>query len=312
MIAKMHSYSAYNLCIHSDIPLPGLPPGGLTPDVTIRLEELDGEDLMRGPRGGMRVTNRLYYEPLDSDVLFSIEEGRSITLHPLKPIEPEVLQGWLVGVFMSVLLRQHGHLVMHGSAVAKGGRAVGFLGGSGWGKSTLAEFLCQHGHHFLTDDVLVLQMEEEQPRPQVLPGHKYIRLHAHSGGELVEKFDELVPVSSYTTKRVRFVERGTEDPFPLQKLYVLDNSPAEVNAVEPLTRQEAMLHLIAHTRSKDLLTDASFQSAHLAQCARLLQQVPVARLRRVRDLEALPDLMNTIEEDLSALSHGTSTFRSMG
>lgn len=298
----MYSYSAYNLCIHSDVPLSGLSPGGTTPDVTIRLDELSPEELKLGPRDGMRVTHRLYYEPLNSDVLFSIEDGRSITLHPLKPIETEVLQGWLVGVFMSVLLRQRGHLVMHGGSVAKDGAAFGFLGDSGWGKSTLAAFLVKHGYHFLTDDVLVLQVAEGQPSPLVLPGHKFIRLHAHSGAQLVEEFDQLPQVTSYTAKRVRSVERGTEDPFPLRRLYVLDNSPAEENAVEPLSRQEAMLHLITHTRSKDLLTAPAFRSSHLAQCARLLKQVPVARLRRVRALEALPDLQRTIEEDLATLS----------
>ena len=228
----MHSYSAYNLCIHSDIALPNLTPGGGEPDVTIRLGELDEEELMRGPRGGQRVTEHLYCEPLDSDVLFSIEHGESMVLHPLKPIELEVLQGWVVGILMATLLRQRGLFVLHGSAVAKDGAAVAFLGGSGWGKSTLAAAFAERDYHFLTDDMLVLDMSGE--RPLVLPGHRFIRLHTDAASRFVEEIDALPTVSSYTTKRVRAVERASEEAFPLEKVYVLDTASAEAHAVEAL------------------------------------------------------------------------------
>ena len=294
-----YSYSAYNLCIHSDIPLPNLPPGGASPDVTIRLGELSKEELGRGPSGGLRTANRLLYEPLASDVLFSIEDGRTMLIQPQKPMELEVLQGWVVGIFMAVLLRQRGLLVLHGSAVVKDGEAVAFLGSSGWGKSTLAEAFLQRGYHFLTDDMLALDMRGE--RAVVLPGHRFIRLHEDSGTQLVEGFDSLPTVSSYTAKRVRPVQRSSEEAFPLGKLYVLDNVPAEAHAVEQLGRQEALLHLIHHTRSKDLLTDPDFRSAHLEQCAQLLEQVPVVYLRRIRSLDALPALVDTVEKDLVAL-----------
>jgi hypothetical protein len=295
----MHSYSAYNLCVHSDIELPNLAPGGDEPDVAIRLGELDEDELMRGPRGGQRVTEHLYYEPLDSDVLFSIEGGESIVLHPLKPIELEVLQGWVVGILMATLLRQRGLFVLHGSAVAKDGAAVAFLGGSGWGKSTLAAAFTERGYHFLTDDMLVLDMTGERPR--VLPGHRFIRLHTDAASRLVGEIEALPTVSSYTTKRVRAVDRVSDEAFPLEKVYVLDTASAEAHAVEPLGRQEALLHVVLHTRSKDLLTEPSVRTSHLAECARLLQQVPVASLRRIRSLDALPDLLDTIEADLATL-----------
>ena len=293
----MYSYSVYNLCIHSDILLPDLSPGGDEPDVTIRLGELDEDELMRGSRGGQRVTEHLYCEPLDSDVLFSIESGESMILHPLKPIELEVLQGWVVGILMATLLRQRGLFVLHGSAVAKDGATIAFLGGSGWGKSTLAAAFTDRGYHFLTDDMLVLDMSGE--RPLVLPGHRFIRLHTDAASRFVEEVDALPTVSSYTTKRVRSVERASEEAFPLEKVYVLDTASAEAHAVKPLGRQEALFQLVLHTRSKDLLTDPSFRTSHLAECAQLLQQVPVAHLERIRSLDELPGLLDLIEEDLA-------------
>jgi len=141
----MHTYSIYGLCLHSDVPFSDLPAGGDVPDITIRYEKLNQSELAAGERTGQRVTGRLYYEPLRSDVLFEIKDGCSIALDPLIPVEPDVLRGWLTGVFMSVLLRQRGYLVLHASAVAKEGEGIAFMGQSGWGRATLAEYFCQHG-----------------------------------------------------------------------------------------------------------------------------------------------------------------------
>jgi hypothetical protein len=52
-----------------------------------------------------------------------------------------------------------GHLALHGSAVAIGGRAVLFLGADGAGKSTAAAELClRHGAHMLADDAASLDV----------------------------------------------------------------------------------------------------------------------------------------------------------
>lgn len=298
VLPYMHSYSVYDLCLHSDIPFDDLPAGGDSPDITIRQMELDQSELAAGLRNGQRVTGRLYYEPLGSDVLFEIKDGRTISLDPLIPVEPDVLRGWLTGVFMSVLLRQRGHLVLHASAVAREGQAIAFLGQSGWGKSTLAEYFYQRGYELLTDDVLALDVSEARAGVAVLPGHRFIRLREHGGKEFVDSFDSLPRVNPYTSKRVRTVAYGPEGPVPLRKLYVLQHEMAEEQAVKPLAARTALFHLLTHARSKDLLSAPEFQSALLQQCATLIGRVPVALLHRCRGLETLAELKQVIEEDL--------------
>ena len=294
----MHTYSIYGLCLHSDVPFSDLPAGGDVPDITIRYEKLSQSELAAGERTGQRVTGRLYYEPLRSDVLFEIKDGCSIALDPLIPVEPDVLRGWLTGVFMSVLLRQRGYLVLHASAVAKEGEAIAFMGQSGWGKSTLAEYFCQHGYELLTDDVLVLDVREDCTDVAVLPGHRYIRLREHAGREFVESFESLPRVNPYTSKRIRAVEDGPVRPVPLRRLYVLQNVVAQTSSVEPLGGSTALLHLLTHARSKDLLSAPEFQSALLQQGRALLERVPAALLHRRRGLDTFGELKAVIEEDL--------------
>lgn len=63
------------------------------------------------------------------------------------------------------LLLRHlrGEIGLHGSAVARGGRAVAFVGGSGMGKSTLAAALTKRGAQLLSDDAVALAISEGAP-----------------------------------------------------------------------------------------------------------------------------------------------------
>ena len=188
--------------------------------------------------------------------------------------------------------------MLHASAVAKGGEAIAFMGQSGWGKSTLAEYFYQQGYDLLTDDVLVLDVREDSEEVSVLPGHRFIRLREQAGRAFVDTFESLPRVNPYTSKRVRAVEYGPNAPMPLRKLYVLQNEAAEEQAVEPLGGRTALLHLLTHARSKDLLTAPEFQSTLLTQCGALLERVPSALLHRRRGLDTLAELKQVIEEDL--------------
>ncbi len=61
------------------------------------------------------------------------------------------------GTVLSYLLMLRAETVLHASAVDVGGRAVGFVGSSGMGKTTLATLMCRDGGLLVTDDVLRLR-----------------------------------------------------------------------------------------------------------------------------------------------------------
>lgn len=60
------------------------------------------------------------------------------------------------GNILATMLTLQQHCVLHGSAVAGDRGAIGFIGPSGMGKSTLAAALCGAGMELVTDDVLVI------------------------------------------------------------------------------------------------------------------------------------------------------------
>ncbi len=140
------AYRAYGLTLRSQLPLPELLPAPeyAVPDITIRLA---APAALPSP---WRTPGTHFDDPLREVALvypaggsFFIREGREILVALMPGQEEAAARLNLLGVALAVAQHQRGRLVLHGSVVAAGGRAVAFLGGSGWGKSTLAASL--HG-----------------------------------------------------------------------------------------------------------------------------------------------------------------------
>ncbi|MDQ3462690.1 MAG: hypothetical protein M3471_06645 [Actinomycetota bacterium] len=66
----------------------------------------------------------------------------------------EMLSVIIAGNVMAALLMLRGELVLHASAVERGGRTVALVASSGGGKSTIAAMVCAAGARLVTDDVL--------------------------------------------------------------------------------------------------------------------------------------------------------------
>src|SRR4029077_19447872 len=65
-----------------------------------------------------------------------------------------------LGTTMAFLLTEAGRLTLHGSAVRTDGGALGFVGDSGVGKSTVAALCCAAGASLITDDVMALDVRD--------------------------------------------------------------------------------------------------------------------------------------------------------
>jgi hypothetical protein len=84
-------------------------------------------------------------------------DGREITCCPGAGVPASSWQTYLLGQVLSFALVKGGIEPLHATVVVVNGSAVGFLGSSGQGKSTLAAAFLQTGHRLLTDDLLVLR-----------------------------------------------------------------------------------------------------------------------------------------------------------
>ncbi len=289
----MSSYVAYGLSIRSSLPLPELVAARAAADVTIRLGQV-GHLPSETDRQFRTVAEEayLFWEKVGA---FLVRNGREINVDPAKPVEEPVLRLFILGPALAVLLYQRGLLVLHAGTVAVNGGAVAFLGGPGWGKSTLATALYLRGHGLMADDVTAVQVD--RPSPMVLPGFPQLKLWPEAAAALGIAAEDLVPLHPRLAKRGCHAPRGfPEAPLPLTRIYVL--AEGAHHEVEPLRPQEALVELVRHSYGIRVLHRVR-PASHFRQCAALASTVPVYRIKAPRSLEALPRLATFVEEDLS-------------
>lgn len=182
------------------------------------------------------------------------------------------------------LLQLRGRPLLHGGALVIGNAAIGFLGASGQGKSTLIAALLQRGAALLADDVLPL--DEREGDVMVASGPPHLKLWPDSTHAVLRCDDELPRVMSDSDKRLLPIAgrySHATGAYPLRRLYVLaryDPEAAGRTSVEmlPLRGGEKLAALMAHLPTRDYLLPAE-EAAFLPRFARLAARLPVYVLR---------------------------------
>lgn len=282
----MFCYSCYGLTIHSEMELPGLPPGGPDPDVVVRVGSV--------PRTRRKAT-------IDEEVAFHtlggafhIRQGREIVMDPLPGATASLLRVLLVGRIMAFLLRQRGWLSLHASGVRIGGQAILFLGASGSGKSTTAAAFHSQGHPVATDDVGAVRVVDSG-QCLILPAGPRIRLRDDSR----TVFNGAEPDGVFEWDKHAFDLNRGEYPgqIRVRRIYVLEyGSEIRSERISPIS---AVAVLSTHSFVRHWQMNDAALAAHLSRCSSVAGTVPLYRLFRPRSLAALPDLVRWVEMDVS-------------
>ena len=292
------TYQAYGLTIESAFPLPELEPASPPLDVDLAIHA--------GPVPRPELDERLFRLTWTTGAeaclvfrdagAFLIRNGREIIADPAPGLADEVLRQYLLGPALAVALHQRGWLILHASAVAIDGRAVAFLGGSGWGKSTLAASLHQRGHALIADDFIAVPAGSvEHLQLSIFPGFPQFKLWPEAASALGADPDQLPRLDPDLDKRAQRLTGGfAPAPLPLGRLYVL--AEGEPAGIERLDKPAALVELLRHSYiSKNLPPNGA--AAQLRQCAAVLGQVGVSRLRRPLSLPALSAVAQMVEAD---------------
>jgi hypothetical protein len=295
-------YIAYHLTIDSALVLPELVPSGeasRTPEIIIRLGVVEYPSAAPViEKNCLEATPQQVCFSWEQVGLFLVQNGNEIVIEPAPEVEESALRLYLLGPVFATLLHQRGFLVLHASAVAVNGRGVGFLGGSGWGKSTLAAVFQARGHALIADDVIAVDTSQDAA-PCVFPAFPQIKLWPEAAEAIGADPQTLILLHPHFEKRARRVANTfTLEPYPLTRLYILAEHDRPEPEIVRLPPQAALLELVRHSFLARLLSATGASESHFRQCAGLVQRVPVCVLRRRRSLADLSDLAHTIETDL--------------
>lgn len=201
----------------------------------------------------------------------------------------------LVDQILPRVLAHHGHLMLHGGAVASAddGGCIVVLGESGRGKSTLSATLAAQDGRLLSDDCLRVDLDRGHAR--AVASYPGLRLLPDS---LVALYGPRAPATSalagHTDKR-RLTTAATALPTPaIGAIFVLEapGSGRDIR-VEPLPPQRACIELVRNAFQLDL-GDMARMRTQLALAARVARDVPVYALSYPREYALLPRVAERI------------------
>jgi len=289
---------AYGLSIQSEILLPEAPATRAAPQVIVRLGKVEkpfGEADAERTYAIDREQFRVYWRGVGT---FLIRLGCEVVIEPETDVEEAVLRLYLLGPALGILLHQRGFLVLHSSVVSIGSTVVGFLGEKGWGKSTTAAALNARGHPLVADDVLAV-LPYTHCAPMVQPGLPHFKLWPEAvAASFGEDPSTLIRLHSKVEKRIREANSDVgQEPMSLGRLYILDRG-LTLESI-PMTSSAALLAIIRHSYLSHHMQALCGAQENFLQCSRLVQTVPVHRLRRPPNLNALDEIAQLVESDVS-------------
>jgi hypothetical protein len=182
--------------------------------------------------------------------------------------------------------------------VELGGRAIGFMGASGAGKSTMAAWFHDRGYNVLADDVCVVTPGEAgvllaQPG---IPRLRLWRDALESSGRNVDDHEHAFDDADKYNVRTRSDE--SRSPLPLGAIYLLNppNSGARDTVITQLLGIEAVDALVTNTYRGAYVRVLRATRRHLLQCLELARTVPIFRLERVWGHDEFAYQVKLIEE----------------
>jgi hypothetical protein len=230
-------------------------------------------------------------------------DGRRIRYRRLERATPESFAVYLLGQVLSFSLLAFGIEPLHGTATLVDDNAVVFLGGCGWGKSTLAAALLARGFPVLTDDLVALA-----PRDTVWavhPGIPRLKLFPSVARRVLGTEVVKPRMNNGTSKLVLPLAAGqaARQVVPVKALYLLPyprmNSRAARVRIESLSDRNAFLEVVGAAFNL-IVSERERLANQFTFAMRLTASVPVRRLVYPRRLSALPAVCDAVVADVAA------------
>ncbi|MFD0697803.1 aldolase [Paenibacillus sp. GCM10027628] len=294
---KQTVYHAFGLRLVSEIALPEVLHAAeqeVIADVEIKMEDLSGLWSEFGdPDDFCAYTENQFLFYVPDTAIFSIREGRQISVSPLAGATEESIRLYLLGTCMGAILIQRRILPLHGSAIVIDGKAYAFVGDSGAGKSTLAAAFLQNGYPLLSDDVIAVQLERDSHHPFVIPAYPQQKLWQQSIDQLGMEANRYQTI--YDTKyAVPVSSMFCERPVPLAGIFELLKTDTDAVEIDCYRGLERLPILYYHTYRHFLIPQLGAGQWHFSTISNISSKVNMYQLRRPSVGFTINDLISQV------------------
>jgi hypothetical protein len=299
-------YSAFGMEISSDLSFPELPDSPAVSESSVWIQAGDREQwpkIAPSPHSTptLQIAPGEWRLELEGIGWFRAADGERLEWQRWDDsVSDRDLRTFLVSSGLGALAIQRGALVLHGTALERGGEAVLLLGHPATGKSTLAWCLLEQGWRLLCSELVVIN-----GLGQVLPGLQQLKIWHDTAVMLEIAWHQLPPVRR-GLKRYALLPPDLaccKHSVPLCCIYGLwrvsegsegdgQPAPADVVASSSLGQQEALLSLRNHAFHPRVYRGMGAESQLFLQAAALARGTPMHWLR-------VPDGVETMRAALA-------------
>ena len=292
-------YSAFGVCLESELSFPELPPTTDPPDVHVRFARVAPH--LEQPRA-----TGVLFEAAPGRFLLSIKgiaryevrDGREVLVDRSANAIDSDVRGFLLSSAFGALLHQRGTLPLHASAVATPAGAVLFAGHSGLGKSTVLGEFVRRGYRMVSDDITGLTIDAADA-PVVHAGVPQMRMWGDTAGRLNYLVDRLQRVRPNLRKYVVPALSGfAAEAQPLAAIYILHRDNGATVRLQPYRGGSRASVISEHTFGRRFVAGLGMESRHFGLVSALANRVPVVAVHRPRAPFLLDELADRIIHDL--------------
>jgi len=225
---------------------------------------------------------------------YRIDGGHLVTIEAASGVAPDApeIRLFFFGTVLAILCFRRGLIPLHASAVVVDGRALLISGDSGMGKSTLAAALVARGYPLLSDDLCALDLCAPDD-PMIRPCMAHLKLWKDSAEYLDMPTDPWARVRKGLDKFRIPIQTFMSPPMAPGAIIMLDQAHQASDAGgRRLWGTEALRYDLIHRYRLGLAL--GYQIPMLSALAALAKLTPIIQLKRVKNLNALPDLVDSV------------------
>jgi len=288
---QLYKYQVYGLTIASEFEIRELRPSevGSQTDLTIRFADLG---LLRPgamPEFTFSDNKQMIIFPVVG--AFVIDRLDTVLVERATGASDDFLAVPLLGPVLAILLHMRSKFTLHGSGIIHNGRAFGFVGDKGAGKSTLAAMLLKNADvEFLTDDLLVVSDEQK-----ALLGYPQMKL----SDEALEHSDQQSgkvrppPIAEFPKHQFLLDEHPSFDSVPIGCIFELRRS--KETRVEELSLPDSIRVLLRFSYIARFFDREMSQRERRNLFAVTTRLAASGKVKRLYVPERIPELDQVIE-----------------
>lgn len=288
MSVGAHDYEVFGLRVASELPLwPGQETRAAPPDVEVRIAAQ-----LHGTVRGFTLTGEDTTTVIEGAATVRVQSGRLIELCPTGAVDVETLSVCAAGAGLAMACHQRGLMIIHGSCVARGDRALCIAGHSGVGKSTLAVAVAQRGMSLLSDGMTVFAANGAL---RCLRGPRMAKLWPDSLEHLGWEPTRTERVTPAFDKRLVHVDGSVPSESRLTTVLIVKSG--DELKLEASSPGASLMGLVKHAYLAEYLAEAS--AADLLEAwARVAGMFQVRQLTLPRGFSALERAAQLVEAQL--------------